>query len=129
MAGNKPSATYAELAILASSCGLVENSEAGRQAFVAWMSSDLKAARKALFNRVSARRLEAQKAAAKHPAYRPINAAEAQALRTGESTRYPQHWAQGRSLGAASSVRGTGLKPTRSSPAARRAPVITEGND
>lgn len=125
------SATYGELAVLASSVGLVEKSEAGRQAFVAWMSSDLAGARKALFQRVETRRVAAAKA--KAPAYRPINAAEAQALRTGESTRYPQHWTNGRSLGAASVVRGTGLKPTRrqlGAPAdVRHAPRIIEGND
>jgi hypothetical protein len=115
-------ATASELAILASSCGLVENTSEGRQAFSAWLAKDQKAARKALFTRVAARRAQA-------PTHRPINAAEAQALRSGESTRYPQSWTQGRSLGAASVVRGSGLKPTRRQLGAPAAPRITEGND
>lgn len=47
-------------------------------------------------------------------------------------TEYPQAWVKGRSLGRASAVRGSGVKPVRSrkSPAdARRAPRITEGNE
>jgi len=127
------SATYNELAVLASAVGLVENTDEGRKAFTAWMSSDLKAARKALFSRVATRRAAAS--AAKAPTHRPINAAEAQGLRTGESTRYPQAWAKGRSLGAAASVRSTGLTP-RSAAASPtdarhtpRVPTITEGRD
>lgn len=37
-----------DLAVLASSVGLVENSDDGRQAFCAWWANDNKAARKAL---------------------------------------------------------------------------------
>jgi ABC-type phosphate/phosphonate transport system substrate-binding protein len=58
--------TVGELAILASSVGLVEKSESGRQAFCAWYAVDQKAARKELFSRVAARRVaaSASKAAA-----------------------------------------------------------------
>jgi hypothetical protein len=61
--------TVAELSILASSCGLVENTDDGRQAFSAWWANDPKAARKALFTRVAARRVaaSASKAAAASP--------------------------------------------------------------
>ena len=38
--------TVKELAVLAGSCGLVEKSEHGRQAFAAWFANDPKAARK-----------------------------------------------------------------------------------
>jgi hypothetical protein len=91
------SATYDQLAILASSVGLVEKTDEGRQAFVAWLSTDQKAARKALFGRVAARRVAAS-------GTRSITAAEAQAARSGEPTTYPASW-RGRARGAAASVR------------------------
>lgn len=57
-------ATVGQLAILASSVGLVEKSEQGRQAYAAWFANDPKAARAALFTRVAARRAAASKAQA-----------------------------------------------------------------
>lgn len=54
--------TVGELAILASSCGLVARDEQGRQAYVAWHANDPKAARAALFTRVAARRVAASAA-------------------------------------------------------------------
>ncbi len=65
-------AKLGDLAILASSVGLVEQSEQGQQAFCAWLATDPKAARRALFARVAARR-----------------AASAQAARTGHRPSHP----------------------------------------
>lgn len=131
MSGRKNgTASKDELVMLASKIGVTSDTDQGRAAFSAYLSTAPKEARRVLFTRVAARR--AQASAAKAPTHRPINAAEAQALRTGESTRYPEAWAKGRSLGAASAVQGTGQKPVRSrtSPAdVRHAPRITEGND
>lgn len=89
-----------DLAVLAGSVGLVANDEQGREAFCAWWATDPKAARKALFSRVEARRV----AAAKTPAYRAATAAEAQAGRSGEPTDYPA-WMGRPKQGAAASVR------------------------
>jgi hypothetical protein len=108
-------ATAQELAILAGSCGLVANTEDGRRAFSAWLAQDQKAARKALFTRVAARRA----------------AASASAAKASEAKAYPQTWAA-KARSRAASVRGSGLKPVRSrtAPAAARpASRITEGND
>ncbi len=59
----KRATVYAsELAILAGSVGLVENTEDGRKAFSAWLACDQKAARAALFKRVAARRAAASAA-------------------------------------------------------------------
>ncbi len=107
-------ATYSELALLASSVGLVEKSEQGRQAQYAWLAADEKGARAALFSRVAASRVAAsapvqarqvgylrrkQGSAAGIQTYRPINAAEAQAMRTGDRLTHP--FKVPRSVGAA----------------------------
>lgn len=84
--------TVKELAILASSCGLVEKSEHGRQAFAAWFANDPKAARKELFTRVAARRVTASAAKAQTPA-----------------TKYPGGWLRAAGVGGR---RGTGARVT-----------------
>ena len=97
MPKHKPSGVkVGDLAVLAGTVGLVDNSDDGRNAFLAWYANDQRAARKALFSRVEARRV----AAASTP--RTITAAEAQAARSGESTNYPANWTP---RGAAASVR------------------------
>ena len=101
-------ATRDELAILASSCGLVENSEQGRQAFCAWWANDQKAARKALFTRVAARRA----------GIRSITAAERQAVATGQPTEHGMR-VQHRSTGASVVRSAHGQTPVASG----------EGND
>ncbi len=114
-----------ELSILASRVGLVENSDAGRSAFKAWLGTDHQAARKALFSRVATQRVAAsakqaavQPAAATAtpaPAYRPLNAAEAQAAATGHATAYPASWRKSRAVGAAvvTAARAAGSVRTR----------------
>lgn len=94
--------TVSELAILASSVGLVEKSEQGRQAYCAWYANDQKAARAELFKRVAARRVAA-------------SAQAAAAASTGSTSagQYPRGWL------AAAGIRGRRGKGTR----------ITEGND
>lgn len=71
-ASRKPTATRQELAILAGRSGLVANNEEGRQAFAAWLATDNKAARAALFGRVAANRVAASRKTAapakKYPA-------------------------------------------------------------
>lgn len=76
-------ATVGQLAILASSCGLVANTAEGRQAYAAWLANDPKAARKALFTRVAARRVAASgtKASAAPP------------------KQYPQAWLRAAGIG------------------------------
>lgn len=81
---NPRATTFAELAILASSVGLVENSEAGRQAFTAWLAKDQKTARKELFAKVNARRVAASAAKAK----------------TAQATQYPAGWLRAAGVGA-----------------------------
>lgn len=105
--------SYEHLAILAGSVGLVENTEDGRQAFTAWLGKDLKAARKALFTRVAARRV-----AASAKASRSMTAAEAQAGRTGHPTTYPAAWARQARSAAGSVARATAQGQT---------PVIVAG--
>ena len=95
--------TVGELAILASSVGLVEKSEQGRQAFCAWYANDQKAARAELFKRVAARRVQA-------------SAKASAAASTGSASagqQYPRTWLR------ASGIGGRRGKGTR----------ITEGND
>jgi hypothetical protein len=94
--------TVGELAVLASSVGLVEKSEQGRQAFCAWYANDAKAARAEVFRRVSARRVAA-------------SAKAAAAASTGSTSagQYPRGWL------AAAGIGGRRSKSTR----------ITEGND
>lgn len=94
--------TTQELAILASSCGLVANTDDGRQAFTAWLAKDQKAARKALFTRVAARRAAASAAA------------------KASASPYPRGWAP-KAAKRASSVRSAGVSGRRAR--------ITEGND
>lgn len=105
---NSSGVTFGDLAVLAGSVGLVANDAEGREAFVAWLAKDQKAARAALFSRVAARREAAAKAKP-----RTITAAEAQAARTGEPTDYPA-WMGRRQAGAAATVRrgvAAGQKP------------------
>lgn len=99
--------TVKELAILASSCGLVEKSDEGRKAFEAWWANDPKAARKALFSRVAARRVAASAAKAQAPATqypsgwrRPagIGAPAAQATATPATKKYPGNWLRGSAI-------------------------------
>lgn len=111
-------ATYGELAILASSVGLVDKTEEGRAAFVAWLGTDQKAARKALFTRVAARR------AATPP--RPITAAERQAAASGHPTTHGMRIP--RSSGP--SVVRSATAPQQPAPVARvSGPRITEAGD
>lgn len=93
--------TVGDMAVLAANVGLVEASEQGKQAFLAWWNADQKAARGALFSRVEARRVAAANAA---PKPRTMTAAEAQAGRSGEPTDYPS-WMGRPKRGAAASVR------------------------
>ena len=107
--------TIGELAILASSVGLVEKSDDGRQAFSAWWANDPKAARKALFSRVAARRVAAS-------GIRSITAAERQAAATGQPIEHGMRVP--RSIGA-SVLRGARRATGQTSPGAR----ISEAND
>ncbi|MCW2751862.1 MAG: hypothetical protein JWR83_2972 [Aeromicrobium sp.] len=70
-----------ELAILAGKCGLVANSNEGRQAYGAWLANDHTAARKALFSRVAA-----QRAAAAAPKVL------AERVAAAPPTKYPTNW-------------------------------------
>lgn len=81
-----------DLAVLAGSVGLVEKSDDGKQAFLAWYANDQKACRKALFARVEARRVAASATAA------------AAATSGSTSAEYPASWAR-RVLSATSGVR------------------------
>ena len=81
--GVKFSEVASELAILASKCGLVANTNEGRQAYSVWLANDHMAARKALFSRVAAQRATA--AAPKALAER-VTAPKAAA------TEYPTNW-------------------------------------
>jgi hypothetical protein len=110
-------ATYDQLAILASSVGLVEKTDEGRQAFVAWLSTDQKAARKALFGRVAARRAAS--------GVRSITAAERQAAASGHPTHHGMRVP--RSVGASVVRSGTGQQPA--SVARVSGPRITEAGD
>jgi hypothetical protein len=111
-------ATYDQLAILASSVGLVEKTNEGRQAFVAWLSTDQKAARAALFGRVAARRVAAS-------GTRSITAAERQAAGSGHPTHHGMRVP--RSVGASVVRSATAQQPA---PAARvSGPRITEAGD
>lgn len=98
-----PNTTVGELAILASSVGLVEKSQDGRTAFAAWWAADQAGARKALFARVEARRVAAAKPA---PTRKP------------DARLYPTGW-----LAAAGKAR----TPRAARPAKRNR--ITEAND
>lgn len=112
-----------DLAVLASSVGLVENSDDGRQAFCAWFANDQKAARKALFSRVAARRAAAAKTA---PAHRTITAAERQAAASGHPTTHGMRIP--RSSGP--SVVRSASAPQQPAPVARvSGPRITEAGD
>lgn len=115
MRKQKTAPTFSELAILASSCGLVENSEAGRQAFTAWLAKDQKGARKALFTRIDARRVAAAKKAQAPATQYPtgwrraagIDASAAKATTTpGAGKQYPANWLRATAIPAAPS--GTG---------------------
>lgn len=96
-------ATVEQLAVLASSVGLVDKSEQGRKAYAAWFANDPKAARKALFSRVAERRVAASGAKSAAPA----SGAPAQAK------QYPRTWLRAAGVGVR---RGNG-------------PRISEGND
>ena len=74
-----------ELAILAGKCGLVANTNEGRQAYSVWLANDHTAARKALFSRVAAQRVTA--AAPKALAER-----RAAPKAAAPSTKYPTNW-------------------------------------
>ncbi len=87
--------TVKELAILAGSSGLVANTEDGRQAFCAWWANDPKAARKALFSRVAARRV----------------AASAAAVPTSPPQEYPRGWL--RAAGVLGRVKGARITEGR----------------
>lgn len=89
--------TIGELAILAGSIGLVENTEDGRQAFSAWWANDKAAARKALFSRVAARRVAAS-------ASKAAGTGSGKASAGAQPTAYPKSWGR-RTLGAASGLR------------------------
>lgn len=91
--------TYGELAILASSVGLVEKTDEGHDAFVAWLANDPKAARKAVFTRVAARRVAASAAKSAPPA--------------APAQEYPRGWLRASGIGGR---RGQGAR-------------ITEGRD
>lgn len=120
MRKQKTAPTFSELAILASSCGLVENSEAGRQAFTAWLGKDQKGARKALFTRIDARRVAAAKKAQAPATQYPsgwrraagidASAATAPATATATTKPYPRNWLRGTGTPAAPS--GTGPRIT-----------------
>ncbi len=91
-------ATREELSILASRVGLVDESDAGRASFAAWLGTDQQAARKALFGRVAAQRVAASATQARSISARV--AAEAPAASTGGPTAYPAGWAKSRAIGA-----------------------------
>lgn len=91
--------TVGELAILASNVGLVEQSDEGRQAFLAWYANDAKAARKAVFSKAAARRVQA-------------SAGKAAAASTGKASaqrQYPQGWLAAAGIGGR---RGQGARVT-----------------
>lgn len=94
--------TTGEFAVLAASVGIVENTEVGRAAFLAWFAQDQKAARAEVFKRVAARR--AAPAPTATPAMRGLNAAETQGVLTGEPTHVPA-WMYGGTRGAAAALR------------------------
>ncbi len=83
-----------DLAVLAGTVGLVEKSQEGEDAFLAWWNKDQKAARAALFSRVSARRVAA------------ANAAKAAAAPAQE---YPRGWLRAAGVGGR---RGQGTRIT-----------------
>lgn len=110
--------TVPELAILASNVGLVENTEQGRQAFVAWFATDQKAARAAVFARAAARRVAAS-------GVRSITAAERQAAASGHPTTHGMRVP--RSSGP-SVVRSSG-QPSASVARVSSGPRISQAND
>jgi len=113
MPKNDRTTTFAELAILASSCGLVSNDDQGRQAFTAWLAKDQKAARKALFTRIDARRAAAKTAqATQYPAgwrraagIRSASAGQPPAPAPTPPKKYPGNWLRATAIPA---PRGTG---------------------
>ncbi len=116
--------TVLDLARLAGTVGLCPNTDEGRSAFTAWMARDPKPARKAIFDRVEARRVAAS--ADQHPVSwlkrttpaTPVVAATVAA----PSKDYPAGW-----LRAAGIRRGSAAKATRN---LRTAGVrITEAGD
>lgn len=102
MSRAKSTTTVGELAILAASCGLVANTDDGRKAFCAWYANDQKAARKALFSRVAARRVAASAKAA----------ATAGTGSASAGQQYPAAWAHRARVAAASGRRGKGVRIT-----------------
>jgi hypothetical protein len=94
--GVKVSEVADELAALAGKCGLVANTDEGRQAFGAWLANDHRAARKALFGRVAAQRAAATKATAPSKKY-PMGWLRASGVRAGAAKasaaqNYPTGW-------------------------------------
>jgi hypothetical protein len=119
--------TYGELAILAGSVGLVADTEDGRKAFVSWLSTDKKAARKALFTQVAARRTAPASAA-----QRTANASGG----TSAGSQYPQGWLAGRRRGGRAAVAAQGRRPQAPpqypaawQPTPAKVGVVTEAND
>lgn len=91
-------ATVDQLAILASSVGIVEKSEQGRQAYCAWYANSPKEARAEVFRRVAARRVAA-------------SAKAAAATGTGNTSagQYPPGWLAAAGIGGR---RGKGTRVT-----------------
>jgi hypothetical protein len=102
MSKGKHGVKVGDLAVLAGAVGLVEKSQEGQDAFLAWWNIDQKAARKALFSRVAARRAQASA--------RQAQARQQQAV---SARQYPGGWLAAAGIGGR---RGKG-------------PRVTEGRD
>ncbi|WP_420451561.1 hypothetical protein [Ilumatobacter sp.] len=90
--------TTRDLAILASNVGLVQDTDAGRQAFEKWFAEDPAVARQALFSQVRARRVAASSPTPSndYPSnWRPgVRATEPSA-----TTQYPSSWRRAAGIG------------------------------